>query len=390
MLLNYFSTYIKQRRSELKNEDIYYVPRLKREDIVRFDAYQTTFLRNYYGGHYNTCLNVLQALKYGGLRRHTHLVTPTFNQLTVGDFRKAFIFDGTAAIDSAYPQNMLVIDFDDPRRFENTTVHVNKQHNLSKTYYDDHPQFIPEIVEEILAKLKIHDKILVVTYKEQEEIYRQYITAKLLEKRVYIDHFNNLKGKNEYRECTCVFILGSLYKGDEYYGLFVHEDLNNIEFVNLRKQRLAYYKDSGKPCKSINDFMITDSVKEIVQMFFRGSTRDDPKLTADLYFFSTNDYVINGITDFFNNANLTDDWLNNKSPEYQNFIDALYSEFEHTPPHRIAKSDFREKYGISKSTLPKFLKTDVVINTLDVLHINNKNKTLSNLDKYSSSTASIN
>ena len=362
-LIQYFEPYIEELKEELvqNGEHRIHNPLI---NLVEFDEYKEKFLTNYYGSNYQDSMNVLYALSIEGIIKGYTKIVPVINTVSNLLFR-TFIFDGTAVIDSTYPNDALIIDFEDKRRFINGILTIDRRYNPSKEYYDKHHNYIPEAIDKIKQELLHHEYILVITFKEFEDIYKSYFTQEELQ-HVYFNHFNNTKGRNDYGECTAVFILGTLYKGDEYYLGKYSGDKMNIEFINKNNQRLAYFKDTKELCTEINTFTATDQASVTLQELYRCKIRTDPLARVSLFLSSTNNQYVDlvikelpGITVKYIDKEI-------KSPVQDRIIDTILQEF--TKSKILKKGYIKQLCNISNDSWKLFMNNP---NFLEKLMVNN-------------------
>lgn len=88
---------------------------------------------------------------------------------------------------------------------------------------------------------------------------------------MYIDHFNNLKGKNSYSECTNLVYAGTLHFGDPYYILkALTIDQNNVKTLETFNGNGHYFKDEFLRMVERNDkeaYMMQDLFRIAIRKF---------------------------------------------------------------------------------------------------------------------------
>lgn len=354
-LITYFNAPIESLKDSLSLSDKHiHTPSIR---LSVFDQYKEKFLINYYGSQYSTAMNVFSALSSIGIVDNHMKLVPLMND--VGNLLfKTIVFDGTATIDRTYPDTALIVDFEERRVFPNTILTVDRTHNLSKEYYDTHNEIIPVLVDKIREQMLQHPHILVITFKEHEDIYRSYFTQTELEQHVYFNHFNNTKGRNDYRECTCVFILGTLYKGDSYYlGKYTGDHLD-IEFINKSNQRLAYHISSKLTCDDINTFIATDQATTTAQELYRCKIRTDAAAHTNLFLWSTNPNYIQYVISMFPEVRVNYIDYEHDNPVQKQLITILDTTFE--TENVVRKDTIRKLCNISRDSLKTLLKTSAI------------------------------
>ena len=282
---------------------------------------------------------------------------------------RTYVLDGTADINPTYPKNSKIIKIPDTRIFLNTHVYIENKFNYSKERFSKFPSLIPSTVDSIRHQLDNHDKILLVTFKEYEDTYRNYFNKNELN-RIYINHFNNIKGSNVYRDATCIFLLGNIYKGDIYYiGLYEEDDRDNIIFVNRNRQRLAYYKDTNEPCAKLNTMIAQDQAELASQHIVRIKFRDDPLANCDVHLASTNSEYLKYLQEKIPSPHyhfIT----NTLTKKQEHFIDTIIELCEEYTI--VEKSHIKSVLNMSDTMFKRYLKNE---NIQDLLF--NENITIS-------------
>lgn len=296
LLTKYFATHSTALTQELETGISKLQMLNSKHDALIFDNMCRQMLANYYGHSYQTVMNVQSAMRQSGFVTQGKKVISLINNVANLYF-KTYIFDGTATLDATYPEQARIIDFKERRSFTNTHIYADTRHNASKTYYDHHPNFIADAVDQIRQELVRHNKILILCFLEDEEVYRQYFTEKE-HRQLYINHFNNTKGNNNYGDASCVFLLGTIYKGDEFYlelyNLYRTDKvlISDIQFKSSHNQRLPYFISDNTQFVELSTIIAHDQAIMSVQEIMRGQIRNNATLPLDIYLSSTNpEYV---------------------------------------------------------------------------------------------------
>lgn len=374
-LINYFSPYLHKLKEIIsKQQDMYFNGFINKDNYKEFTKHEEQFKSNYYGNYFVECLNVLNVIKYGGKHSNSKIVFPTYRALNKLPFTSIIVFDATANINQTYEYNCKLIKVPETRLFNGVSIYWCKNNNLTKNYYREHEDFPLKIAELIKEESKNHDKTLLVTFKDLENTYKELLKEEIENGKIVLDHVNNTKGKNNYSDCTCLWVLYNLYKGDDFY-LFAKrneldtEDLNDIVFNTKDKVRTAFtYTNTDeqgnaifKINQSIDSFIATDKAKDIVQELFRIALRKyNFNDTTKIYLFNTDERVLYTVMEFLPESQLIE-WTpfekEKKSPQLKQYIEAVFSEFSNAESgHSISLIEFRNKYHINEKGFRRYQK----------------------------------
>lgn len=254
----------------------------------------------------------------------SNLVVGVTNKFELENF-KTIIFDGTASGDMTYPSSSKFIEIEDFRNYENLTINNCKDKNLSKTFHRDNGLKTLEKKIEMLgieiSKIAKKGMTLVVCFKEHEEKYKKILQGI---PNIKINHFNNLKGSNDYMDCVNLFFAGTIDFGDCYYllkALAIDEkrvlefkpDKNIIEKYNLDMDEdntfiaVNRYKRHYFLSDFLNEVKRNDKEKYILQDIFRIAIRDrNNKQNVNVYMFNTDVELIKQIVESLPGCKLND------------------------------------------------------------------------------------
>jgi hypothetical protein len=125
------------------------------------------------------------------------------------------ILDGTSNIDMDYRLAKKILKMPFIRNYQNLHIHV-AQETLSKAKFKMSPEY-KELLVNSIKDIALGEKVLVLCYKEQEIYLRNHLSNDIKKKRVFINHYGNVKGSNKYCDCTAIILAGVQHKGDPYY-----------------------------------------------------------------------------------------------------------------------------------------------------------------------------
>jgi hypothetical protein len=384
-LVNYFSNLIDNLKGILvENYEEYFDGFVNKSNYLEFAKHENNFKENYYGHNFVKCLDVLSVLKYGGKKiSNTKVTFPTFRSLSGLPFN-IMIFDATASINKNYTYNCKLIKVPETRIFNNLTININNKHNLSKSYYKENANFPVRVAEEIKKSLDEHECVLIVTFQDIEKVYHELFRDEINQGRILLAHVNATKGRNDLHRATCIYVLYSLYKTDNYYLMGMKDGLkidpNKIIFDNIDSKRQPMYIKEDKTvalCNEVYDFMVHDKAKDLVQEIFRTKARIynfDGKV--EVFIFNTDENIIDCINPYFNGAtiqpwNATD--TRKKSEQLDQYMNAVNSEFSGKQDgYMISLKDFKNKHFIKERSFRNYQKMSEVLDLYQLLHVQRK------------------
>jgi hypothetical protein len=135
------------------------------------------------------------------------------------------VLDATATVNRVYSyytkhfSNIEVLPKIECRRYDNVNIHTFTTSTGKDTIMANSDIVAKSLSKSILDNTSKDDKVLVVVHKDLEYKLLSFLGST---DNIYINHWGNLTGSNEYKECNKIFI----------YGLF-HKPLN-IHYNNYR------------------------------------------------------------------------------------------------------------------------------------------------------------
>ncbi|WP_018130197.1 DNA-primase RepB domain-containing protein [Effusibacillus pohliae] len=205
-----------------------------------------------------------------------------------------FILDGTGTTDLRYPRSEFQALSSPIRRSAPVNIHVCTDFGFGKRYMHTHDQeeVINAHVKVIRDLIQKHKKLLVVVRKEFEAAYKHRLQVELDNNKVAIEHFGNLKGRNDFMGCDAALFFGILDKGDEYYMALAtirHENPDTILLETFECRNVHRFVDVGIEAVKLNEIAI-----ELVQDIFR--TRVRLGLPVDVYVFCRDHILMEHVT----------------------------------------------------------------------------------------------
>ena len=276
-----------------------------------------------------------------------------------GDYNTV-IFDGTAMTDPDYRDDRFVFwDVPHLRPYHNLTINVCMEQNLSKTFYQNHTDFVGKFCEDIID-IAASGMTYVVAYKGYEAEFNSHLQNV---NHIKLEHWGNTKGRNDLKECANIVFCGLLHKGEPYYhskAIAVHgRRENERSFQCITTGKVRRFKNLDTECTKVYDFL-TESIQDI----FRTGLRDHYSNTEINVYLCTRDAIlVNLLVDFFPGCNQNRDWapkalLNNRE-KFREFVEER-------------REDYKTNAKLVKAFIAKgnSLTTDDIV---DVLEIDRKN-----------------
>jgi len=293
---------------------------------------------------------------------------------------KTIIFDGTAKYDVEYKdEQFAILELPDIRSYNNLTIY-NCPINMSRTNVLSKRSSERFDFQELFGDLEsINGKeVLVLTYEKLINTVKKGMeNTKFCENnRVYLDHYNNIKGKNIYANCTVLLNIGINYKGHAYYiakSISLGEDFSDI---NEGEDKIRMLN------KKIMPIIESDLFTEIIQNFFRTALRKSSDERIEVYSFITNSRLLNLLKEYFVNATV-ETWYPEEfykhylmcGTEHDQRLLKLSSFLKTSFSSKlvVTKKEIRETLGyIDQDTLANHLKTDYIKYILRKLNIKEK------------------
>lgn len=211
---------------------------------------------------------------------------------------RPFILDATVATDPHYAEgNFVVIQSPTPHLYVNVSFHVCTGENLSKSFFEAHPQSFEEaalMVKEVASK---HRKTMVVFYKEHLPQLESYLIDEIQTGRVLTKHFDSGRATNDYKDCDAAVFLGWLLKGEAYYpqvasaindALLPHDSFTDLAGVHYKDERVESFKVGE---------LVTERVQDVHRI--RPRSRNYP---VSVYLFHRDETIIGKIVGCFPGA----------------------------------------------------------------------------------------
>ncbi|MFD1955832.1 hypothetical protein ACFSL6_17080 [Paenibacillus thailandensis] len=207
----------------------------------------------------------------------------------------SFILDATAKTDPYYASDKFdVIEAPTPHLYRNVYFNVCPSENLSRSFFEAHPQSFDEVaamVKEIAAKQR---KTMVVFYKEHLSRLEELLAEEIECGAVLTKHFDSGRATNEYKDCDAAIFLGWLLKGDTYYpqvASAIYSELLPLDHdINISGIR---YSDARVESFKTGE-LVTERIQDVHRIRPRSST-----YPINVYLFHRDGEIIRKIIESF-------------------------------------------------------------------------------------------
>lgn len=224
--------------------------------------------------------------------------------------KSVVVLDATATINEVYKQyekhnkNLQIIPKIECRTYDGVTIHTATTSTGKESILSNKDRIIKSIVASVRELTTSSDKVLIVVHKDIEMSLVSYLGDC---DYIHINHWGNLTGTNDYRDCNKIFIYGLFHK-----PLYTH--YNN-------------YRLSGNPFKTsmlvdeferiaVRQIAISDITSELIQAINRICIRKviDSKggcAKADVYVTlpsHDSSYIMRAFESELPNATVLNDW----------------------------------------------------------------------------------
>ncbi|QOX62597.1 hypothetical protein FRZ06_04170 [Anoxybacterium hadale] len=293
----------------------------------------------------------------GGYRTHnlkTNQVLLNIPLVTDYNFNgfKTIVFDGTATDDLGYPEKFIKLEIPDIREYQNVTIHWCNRMNLSINRLRNSNLEVIRLLKGSIQEIALMGKTLIVCHNEYEKNIRNILNGI---ENIEIDHFNNLKGKNSYRECSNVVFLGTFHKPDNYYlqkALYIDkEKVDNFEMPRTSEGNVREFPDAF-----VTSVMKNDKELDLLQDIFRIAIRDISfKGDANIYLFNTDKDIIAYMSSVLKGCTVKEWEPFEKEETYKDkFVSTLVQALCIDGIEKVSTTKHRELVGCQKSIWSRY------------------------------------
>ena len=263
-----------------------------------------TWMADYLGDFPEYPELIAKIIREGGLYHGTdHTITTTHYSNTYWQDFSTFIYDGTADLDPEYRDDSFYFaDIPHLRPYENLTINVCMDQNLSKTYYQEHTGFVRDFCEDI-KEIAVTGNTYVVAYKDYETEYEQHLKNV---QNISIEHYGATKGANHLMENVNIVCTGILNKGEPYYLSKTIAINGNVDsFQSDTSDRVRRFSDVSAESIKIFD-MVTDLVQEIFRTHLRDHSSD---VKVNVYLCTRDANIVHNLKETFQGCTISREWM---------------------------------------------------------------------------------
>jgi hypothetical protein len=193
---------------------------------------------------------------------------------------KVFVLDGTADIDPAYDLDYIsIVDCTQfQRSLKNLTINIVNIPNAGKTALSNNQSMVDSLIK--LIKRQPNEPVIF-TYQNQCDRFKQEFER--------VDYFGNIRGKNEYRDCTEFVQVGLNRYPDINYKLTAL--FNKLFSSSNEETTIVIGKNNDEQTLTglqlYDDVLLKELLVDIEQNIFRSKIRNidcNDKVNYTLYF----------------------------------------------------------------------------------------------------------
>jgi len=309
-------------------------------------AFKKAWRKNPHKDYYDLPERINNLVESGGIRQNgnqvvDYLIAISKYRLIHGKNLRTIILDGTGLNDLTYrSKDFNILSINDFRSYSRATIH-HYPLSLSKSYYinNNNLETISKIVAEII-ECAGKKETLVIAYERHESQFKQMLKPF---PKIHINHFGNLIGSNEYRECTVVYFAGLIdYGPKEYFSQLTAIEGDEIDLSIVYNQKTPYGSDqAAEYCSSL---MALSTYQDIMRCNLRWT---GSRKKVNIYIWTKNARIADHLVEWFPKINL----INESVPA------ALRSsrQSDEIPTDALSKLDVYEASMIEaeKTMLPK-------------------------------------
>ncbi len=273
-----------------------------------------------------------------------------------------FILDATAETDPYYDSyDFHMFRPDNPHVYSNMTFYVGDGANLSKMFFNRHPQSIQSVsdmVKEISTK---HKKTMLVSYKENIPKLSEQLINEIESGKIAMKHFDSGRSTNDYRDCDAAVFLGWLLKGDLFYPEVASAIYDRPLGIDSKPDQIYGFKFLDP---QVEQFKVRDMVTERIQDIHRVRPRSkvDP---ISVYLFHKDEELLDGIIDNFSGAKKVDFVPLQKLSGKEDAADLVINFFkEMRTGQRVKGKELYEQLNIHRNTFSQTLKDQRVMEAM--------------------------
>jgi hypothetical protein len=247
------------------------------------------------------------------------------------------ILDGTSNIDMEYKLGieLNILHVPKIRTYENLTFY-KASISMSKQALRKNPERLDDLVKYV-RKIAEEENVLVLCYKEYRNTLEKLLEPEIKKGGVKLNHFGNVKGSNNYNDCTSLVLAGVQHKGHPYYiakfdalyGACDDTETNTINdvirFKNIDLERLK-----------LNDQLV-DLIQDICRIKVRNKDSTEP---VKVYIPTKDKVLINLLNQYFTGSTIRNWDISDYYTEWYHKLDQLFENMQYG--QIIQKGEIRE------------------------------------------------
>lgn len=189
---------------------------------------------------------------------------------------KVIVMDGTAEIHPDYQQDF--IDMRDGSKYERSLDNLQLRFvgglKTDKSYYEEHQTDLTRLISAYMHEKHPNTNITAFTYESVEASAKEHFAATA--------HFGAIKGRNDFKDYTCIAQLGMFRFPESYYlTYFLWQNNAHLEAIKTLSigETIDYLKELMKTQEyqiTVNRFILADLEQNMFRCAIRQSDFVDP------------------------------------------------------------------------------------------------------------------
>ncbi|KGR75842.1 hypothetical protein [Ureibacillus sinduriensis] len=305
-------------------------------------TYSDTWYKKYTGENVNLLKDFEFVIQNGGRisRNQQGNLSIVTNRTIQYDFSEyhVVILDGTAKFDMEYRalQSHRMLDIPPIKSYENLSFFVDYTMSSSKSNLMKDLKISTDLARNI-SIISTNETVLVLCFKRFVDRFKSLLNREIKEGRVFINHFGNVKGSNEYSQCTTLVLVGTIHKSDPFY-INKHEAIcgegSDTKAITIKHVRR--FEDLSIETIKLND-QVVDTIQDIMRISIRNN---GTKAYAKVYMLTKDVAFTNLLQDYFIGCKLNDWNMSGTYPEWYEKLNEYLGALKQG--EIIRKATFRE------------------------------------------------
>lgn len=310
--------------------------------------------KKYYGDDVELLKRIEHLIRNGGLvhlnhKREISITTKNVIEYNFNKFNVA-ILDGTATYDMDYKtlHGGTILDVPKIKSYENLTFHIDSSQSASKSKLLNNAALLEDIARNVKV-FSESEQVLVLCYKDSEKQLKFLLEDEIKKGKVLINHYGNVKGSNNYSDCTVLVLIGVTHKGDPFY-INKYEVIYKCEATTktITTNHVRRFQDVLLETVKMNDQLV-DTIQDILRIKIRNKCNESP---IKVYIPTKDQVLIKLLGEYFRGSTF-ENWRINET--YPNWYKPLMQILQRLNiGDKLRKSKIKEYLGLSGAAGKKY------------------------------------